>query len=134
MKKDIIFPPVRGIQLAVVKTQADDLIWEVHIINNNDHHIEGVIVVSKGYGYAKENGEKQTTSTLRHLIEALPAKSSALIEPIDQAVLHLFNEYWVSYYINKQIYDKKFVFVPESITPDNLSYIPQLEQEGVLHG
>jgi hypothetical protein len=133
MKKDIVFPLVKGIQLAVIRNTPIDTIWEVHIINNNDHAIEGVIVVSKGYGYVEENGEKQTTSTLRHLVGTVLPKSSALIEPIDSAVLHLFNEYWVSYYINREIYDKKFVFVPESITEQHLTYIPQLEKEGVLH-
>jgi hypothetical protein len=133
MKKDIVFHTVQGIQLAVIRNQPTDSVWEVHIINNNDYHIEGVIIVSKGYGYTEENGEKQKTSILRHLIEAMPARSSALVEPIDNAVLHLFNEYWVSYYKGKEIYDKKFVFVPESIVEQNLSYIPQLEREGVLH-
>jgi hypothetical protein len=133
MKKDIVFPLVKGIQVAVTRNTPIDTIWEVHIINNNNHAIEGVIVVSKGYGYVEENGEKQTTSTLRHLVGTVLPKSSALIEPIDSAVLHLFNEYWVSYYINREIYDKKFVFVPESITEKYLTYIPQLEKEGVLH-
>jgi len=56
-----------------------------------------------------------------------------LIEPIDAKVLHLNNEYWVSYYIGPQIYDKRFVFVPDTICEENLVFIQELEKEGVLH-
>jgi hypothetical protein len=133
MRKDIFFPPVEGIKLAIVRTSEVDNIWEVHIINNNDHLIEGVIIVSKGYGENKQNGDKLQTSVLRHLIESIPAKGTALIEPLDGSLLHLFNEYWVSYYVGKQIYDKRFVFVPESVVETNYSFIPELNRQGVLH-
>jgi hypothetical protein len=39
----------------------------------------------------------------------------------------------VSYYIDGQIYDKKFIFVPDSITEGNLSRIEQLDLVGVVH-
>jgi hypothetical protein len=133
MKKDILFPAVEGIKLAVTRNSPVDTIWEVHIINENDFPLEGVIVVSQGYGYKADSTEKQKTSTLRHLIDTLAAKSTALVEPLDANLLHLFNEYWVSYYVNKQIYDKKFIFVPESIVEKNLVYIPILSTEGILH-
>jgi hypothetical protein len=73
---------------------------------------------------------------LRHLIEHVEPSGFALIEPIDASVFHLCNEYWVSYYIGefgKQIYDKKFLFLPDSIVDANISYIPQIALEGVLH-
>ena len=63
----------------------------------------------------------------------MPAHSTALVEPIDPAVFHLNNEYWVSYYIGTQIYDKRFIFVPDTICEENLSFIPELELKGVLH-
>jgi hypothetical protein len=55
------------------------------------------------------------------------------VEPIDPSVFHLNNEYCVSYYIGKQIYDKRFVFVPDTICEDNMSFIRELDMEGVLH-
>jgi hypothetical protein len=55
------------------------------------------------------------------------------IEPISPEVFHINNEYWVSYYIGNQIFDKKFIFVPESIREENLIPIAQLGLEGVLH-
>ena len=57
----------------------------------------------------------------------------ALVEPIDESVFHLNNEYWVSFFIDGQLYDKKYIFVPESIIQENLSFILELELQGVLH-
>jgi hypothetical protein len=132
MIKDIIVPEVKNVTLAVARTGAADAHeWKVYLINNNDTPLENTLVASKGYG--EKDGEKQNTSILRHFLETVPAHSSALIEPIDPAVFHLNNEYWVSYYIGAQIYDKRFVFVPDTICEENVSFIKELEMEGVLH-
>ena len=48
-------------------------------------------------------------------------------------VFHLNNEYWVSYYIGNQIFDKKFIFVPDSIREENLILIENLNLKGILH-
>ena len=132
MKKDIEIPQVENVTLAVVKEGIKGLEeWRVYLINNNDFPIENTLVASQGYG--EKEGERQKTSTLRHFLETVPAKGSAVIEPIDPEVFHLNNEYWVSYYIGKQIYDKRFVFVPETIREENLIFIKELEKEGILH-
>jgi hypothetical protein len=133
MIKDIDIPEVKNVTLAVARKKAigerDE--WMVYLINNNDHPIENTLVASKGYG--EKDGEHQKTSTLRHFLETVPPNSATLVEPIDPSVFHLNNEYWVSYYIDKQIYDKRFVFVPDSICEENLTFIKLLETEGVLH-
>ncbi len=133
MKKDIHFPPVEGVSVAIAreKTPQDDFEWKVYLINNNDFPLSNVLVASKGYGTA--DGEQQKTSILRHLIEFVEAKGNAVIERIDPAVFHLCNEYWVSYYVDRTIHDKKYLFMPESIVEEHISYIPQIELEGVLH-
>jgi hypothetical protein len=133
MIKDIKLPVVENVTLAVVLEKNNLLLneWKVYIINNNDFPIENTLVASTGYG--ERNGENQKTSTLRHFLQTVPARGSALIEPIDVGVLHLNNEYWVSYYIGNQIYDKRFVFVPDTIREENLTFIKELEREGVLH-
>lgn len=133
MKKDIDIPEVKNVTIAVVreKTLFETYDWKVYLINNNHVQLENTLVSSTGYG--EKDGKQQKTSTLRHFLETVPAKSSALVEPIDENVFHLNNEYWVSYYIGGQIYDKKFVFVPETINVDNLTYIRELEMEGILH-
>lgn len=105
--------------------------WKVYLINNNDFPIENTLVASQGYG--EKEGENQKTSVLRHFLETVPAKGHAVIEAIDSAVFHLNNEYWVSYYIGSKIYDKRFVFVPDTICDANLIFIKELMMEGVLH-
>jgi len=133
MKKDIERPEVENVTIAVAREKnilnQDE--WKVYLINNNNFPIENTLVTSRGYGL--KDGEEQRTSTLRHFLETVPAKSHALVEPIDSKVFHLNNEYWVSYYIGKQIYDKRFVFVPDTICPENLVFIQAIEKEGVLH-
>ena len=133
MIKDIPIPKVQHVTLAIVR-EKDNLLndaWKVYVINDNDVAIENVLVSSTGYG--EKNGETQKTSTLRHFLQTVGPRSSSLIEPIDAALFHLSNEYWVSYYIGSEIYDKRFVFLPESITKENLTFIEALNKEGVLH-
>ncbi len=134
MKKDIPFLPVEGVSMAVAqeKNEVGETIWNVYLLNRNGHNLSNVLVTSKGYGSAVD-GERQQTSVLRHHIPELEANEVALIEMIDPSVFHLYNEYWVSYYVNDQVFDKKFIFVPESIIEENLIFIPQLSLKGILH-
>ncbi|MCS6822683.1 MAG: hypothetical protein NZ529_00190 [Cytophagaceae bacterium] len=134
MKKDIPFLPVEGVHIAVTRymERSSTESWQVYIINKNVFPIENVFIRSKGYGYNRD-GEKQETSVLRHHLPVLDAKSYAMIELIMPEVFHLNNEYWVSYFIAQQVYDKKFIFVPDSIIEANLSYIPEIKMQGVLH-
>lgn len=132
MIRDIEMPKVEGVEVAVVKEETlgnDD--WKVYLLNKNNFPIENVLVSSKGYGSIE--GEKKRTSILRHLIGRVDPQDYALIEPIDSQVFVLNNEYWVSYYVGRKIYDKKYVFLPETITEDNLTEIRLLGKRGVLH-
>ncbi len=133
MIRDIKIPEVKNVTLAVARKNAvgESPEWKVYLINNNDFAIENTLVASKGYG--EKDGEPQRTSILRHFLNTISPNSAMLIEPIDPAVFHLNNEYWVSYYIGSQIFDKRFVFVPDSIREEHLSFIKELEMEGVLH-
>ena len=132
MIKDIQVPEVKNVKLAVAREGIKGLEeWKVYLINKNEFPIENTLVASKGYG--EKEGEKQKTSILRHFLETVPANGSTVIEPIDSSVFHLNNEYWVSYYIGSQIYDKRFLFVPDTICDKNVIFIKELEMEGVLH-
>lgn len=133
MIKDIKIPEVKNVTLAVARRKNEDgnEEWKVYLINTNDFPIENTLVASKGYG--ERDGEPQRTSILRHFLDTIPPNSGTLVEPIDPSVFHLNNEYWVSYYVGSQVFDKRFVFVPDSIQEENLSFIKELEMEGVLH-
>ncbi len=127
MKKDIDFSPVKDVHVVIAKED----VWKVFLINRNSDKLENVMVTSRGYGETKT--ETQKTSVLRHMIPFIDPGEYALIEPIDESVFHLNNEYWVSYFINGHVYDKKFIFVPDSIIEDNLTFIEELQMKGILH-
>lgn len=133
MKKDIEIPEVKNVTLAVTREKniLNQSEWKVYLINKNSFPIENTLVASSGYG--QKEGETQRTSTLRHFLETVPANETVMVEPLDEKLFHLNNEYWVSYYIGTQIYDRRFVFVPDSICEANLTFIKELEKEGVLH-
>lgn len=133
MNKDIPKPEVKNVTIAIVceKNILNQDEWKVYLINSNDFAIENTLVASRGYG--EKDGEEQRTSTLRHFLETVAAKNWTVVESIDPKVFHLNNEYWVSYYIGREIYDKRFVFVPDSICPENLTLIPEIQKQGVLH-
>ena len=136
MKKDISFLPVEGIQVAIVRkiNELNAEEWHVVLINRNDEPIDNVFVTSKGYASSElDENANQKTSTLRHFFPEVPPGGNVIVEPIMPEVFALTNEYWVSYFIGKQIYDKKFIFVPDSIVPDHLIDIESLGLEGVLH-
>lgn len=62
------------------------------------------------------------------------ANSSLKIEAIDTQVFGLTNEYWLSYYIGETIYDKKYIFLPESIVDENLIKVPLVDKAGIVIG
>ncbi len=133
MRKDIDFGTVEGVSVAIATTpnETGGAIWNVYLINHNSVPIENVLVASKGYGVLEEKEVK--TSVLRHMFERVEPKAFVQIEPIDPALFHINNEYWVSFYIGQQIFDKKYIFVPESVTQENLIEIKMLQMQGVLH-
>jgi hypothetical protein len=143
MKQDIPFEPVVGVSIAIVPDadslevslgEAGPATWQVFLLNNNEFPLENVIIASEGYG-TQPDGQAVRTSTLRHHFPEVAAHSAMPLELIDPAVFHLTNQYWVSYYRDRQIFDKKFVFVPDSIVPDNFSRLDLLAgRAGVLHG
>ena len=132
MKKDIIPPVVEDVGVAVVKEKnkegADE--WNVYLLNFKAEAIEGVLVTSTGYG--ELNGESRKTSTLRHFLDTVSPGGFSKIEPIHEQVFGLNNEYWVSFYLHKVMYDKQYVFLAESITDANCIRIPLINKKGVL--
>ena len=88
------------------------------------------MISSKGYG--EKDGKQVKTSVLRHFVGDMEANSFARVEAIDPEVFGLTNEYWLSYYIGSTIYDKKFIFLPESIIDSNMIKIPLVNRPGVM--
>jgi hypothetical protein len=132
MIKDIPDLKVENIAIAIVreKNELDETVWNSYLINLKDEKIEGVLVTSTGYGELNE--EKVKTSTLRHFLDEIEPKSFVKIEPIIEEVFGINNEYWLSFYLNKTMYDKRYVFLAESICEANFTTIPLLNKKGVM--
>lgn len=135
MLKDIPNYKVEDIGVAIVPKneeakESEDELWDVYLVNLKKDAIFNVLISTEGYG--EKDGEKVKTSTLRHFIEGVEGESYVLIEPIQQAVFELTNQYWVSFKIGNTMYDRKYVFVRGSINKDNFTKIPILNKKGVL--
>jgi len=134
MKKDLPENIVEDIGIAIVLEgeTSENKSWYVYIINRKNTAINNVLVSSKGYDFT--DGKDIQTTILRHFIGDINGNSFAKIEPIDEALFGLTNEYWLSYYIDGTIYDKKFIFLPESVVDSNFVRIPIINKPGVLIG
>lgn len=132
MKKDIIPPIVEDVAIAIIKEQNEqgETEWNVYLINLKKEDIEGVLVTSKGYG--AYNDEEVKTSTLRHFLDVVPSNTFKKIEPIVETVFGLNNEFWLSFYLNKTMYDKKYIFLPETIIEENFTLVPVINKKGVM--
>ena len=132
MIKDLPENIVEDIAIAVALEgeSVESKTWYVYLINLKKLAIENVLITSRGYG--EKDGEQVKTSTLRHMFPLVQSHAFVLIEPIDEATFGLNNEYWLSYYIGREIFDKKFIFLPESIVESNFIKLPILNKPGVM--
>lgn len=134
MREELLGPKVEKVAVAVIEElgENDEKIYNVYLANFREDIMEGIIITSKGYGENANTGERVETSTLRHCIEVMMPQEVAKIEPIMPEIFGLSNEYWVSFWVNDVMYDKKFIFLAETIQPKNIYYIPQLKSKGII--
>lgn len=129
MKKDIEIPKVANVFVAAVHEENEtyqSTDWNTYLINNQEIPLENVLIVSKGFD------EKRLTTTMRHSIKVLPAKSFAKIEFLQDAVLELNNEYSVSFFAEGKLYHKTFSFPKNKIRMQALQEIPLIPKKGIL--
>lgn len=134
MREELLGPKVENVAVAILEElgENNEKIYTVYLANFREDIMEGIIITSKGYGENANTGERIETSTLRHCIEVMLPEEVAKIEPIMPEVFGLSNEYWVSFWVNDVMYDKKFVFLAETIQAKNIKYIPQLKANGIM--
>ena len=133
MKSDLQFPVVENVFLAAVQEWSDDFgekVWYAYLVNDSDFQLDGVMVVSKAFGTI--DGEMKKTSLLRHAFIEIPSVSVKKIELLYQNVLVLNNEFMVTFFIGDTLYDKKYIFRANSITPDYVEEVPILFVDGVI--
>jgi hypothetical protein len=133
MKEGLLGPKVENVGFAVVEEIVEnEKIYNVYLLNMRQDIMEGIIVTSTGYGENVNTGERVRTSTLRHCLEVLLPGEVAKIEPIMEDVFGLANEYWISFWVEDVMYDKKYVFLPETVSSAKMKLIPQLGFKGVM--
>lgn len=133
MKKDIIIPQVENVFLAAVQEWSDDFmekVWYIYLVNDSDFNLDSVMVVSKAFGTI--DGEMKKTSLLRHAFMEVPAVTFVKVEMVEKSVLALNNEFMVTFFISNTLYDRKFTFKANSITPDYVEEVPLLFVDGVI--
>lgn len=134
MREELKGPKVENVSVALVEIPLENNEKEyiVYLLNLRDDIIEGIIVASTGYGVNPKTGEEVKTSTLRRGIELMLPNEVARIEPIMPELFHLTNEYWVSFWIDDVMYDKRFMFLPGSINQEDFKMIDLLGLKGIL--
>lgn len=129
MRKDIEIPKAENVHIVAVKEWDKDFterLWNVYLVNNREDTIDTVLVISRG-----ESDDKKT-STLRHGLGDLKPKTSAKVEFIPMEVLGFTNEYLVTFFAENKLFERKFIFEPNSISEVNVTELPVMESEGVL--
>ncbi len=134
MREELKGPKVENVSVAIVEIPLENNEKEyiVYLLNFRDDIMEGIIVTSSGYGENPSTGEQIKTSTLRKGIELMLPNEAARIEPIMPELFPLTNEFWVSFWVNDVMYDKRFIFVPGSINDEAFKLIDILGYKGVV--
>ncbi|MBC7384084.1 MAG: hypothetical protein H7296_14055 [Bacteroidia bacterium] len=132
MLKDIIIESMEGVGIAVVHEFGDhmEMVWNVYAINYTHYMLEGVLVSTKGYGII--DGIDKTTTALRHFLDKIEPLSYLKIEPIQEELFALTNEFWMSYYAEGKMYEKKYIIDPGSINPEKTENVSLLNKQGYL--
>lgn len=133
MKEDIHIPEVTDVGIAVVKEKditTQEYIWNVYLVNLKGKTLVNTFVSSRGYGII--NNEHKKTIQVNYFLKDVEPQTYKLIEPIIEDVFALSNEYFLTFYINGVIHDRKFVFVAESIKEEHLTTIKVLGKRGVI--
>lgn len=133
MKKDINPSPIKDVAISIVKevNELNQEIWNVYLINMTSDKLHQVLISSRGY-LKLETGEDTKTSTLRHALGDVEPMSFVKIEPIMADVFRLHNEYWLSFFKDNELLDKKYIFLAETIKDENLISIPIIFKKGIM--
>lgn len=134
MKESLKSNPANGVGVAVVIETNEEGHPQhyVYLINERAETLKGCIVAARGYGRHPNSDELIQTSVLRHFLDEVKPTTVKKIEPIMPELFGLNNEYWVSFWIDDVMYDKKYIFLPETIQEANFVTVPLLEIKGVF--
>ncbi len=132
MKKDIQERQIENFCVAIVPP--DDNIeasmWDCYVINTSENQLEGMMVVSEGFG--SRDGKQVETNKFRRFHNEVNPLTAIKVEPIPKEYFDLFHQFWVSFRFDGYMYDRKFLFAPGSMDELNFTNIPILNKRGVM--
>lgn len=130
MLKDLKFDPVTNVKVAIAKTPetTGESTFYLYLINNKEVDLKNVLVMTEAA--EKEDGGGRKTSKLRHFFDLIAAGHSLKVETVDPSVLAFYNRIWLSFYIDGQVYDKRFTIEP--FKEWDLESISEIELKGRL--
>ena len=133
MKKYIEGQEVKDVYVSAVLEQDEDQnnAWYIYFINDKTEKLEGIMITSSGY-LLTENGKETVSSTFRHKIGDVSPKTAMKIEMIDSQVFEIYNEYWVTFFHDNRLMERKFIFGPYTIDKSFLEAVPVLKNRGIL--
>jgi hypothetical protein len=129
MRKDIEIPKAENVHIVAVKEWDKEFTgqhWNIYLVNDREDQISTVLVMSRG------KSDERKTSTLRHGLGNLKPKSAAKVEFIPIEVLGFTNEYLLTFFAENKLFERKFIFEPNSISEEKIVALPVLESEGIL--
>jgi len=132
MKKDIVIKEVQDLYIAAIQDVNADMQWSVYLLNDKDILLEGVMVTSRGYTLSPQGTPLAKTTQFRHAVGHVPAKSMAKIEVISPDVFEIYNEFWVTFFEDGQLMDKRYTFGPHTIDAEFLEALPGGKHKGII--
>ncbi|MCV6631270.1 MAG: hypothetical protein OIF50_15570 [Flavobacteriaceae bacterium] len=129
MKKDIQIPESSGVYIAAMydwNEEFESYDWNIYVLNDKNEALEMVLIISSG-----QDGDRKT-SIMRHGIGVVAAKEAAKVELLNPQLLSFENKFAVTYYFQNQLFEKTFVFAPNSIQKEFRTQLPAVHQLGVL--
>ncbi|WP_417443463.1 hypothetical protein [Joostella sp.] len=129
MKKDIEIPVAEEVYIAAVNEWDEKHLsktWYIYLINNRNTPLEASLLVSKGYA------EEMKTTTMRHGLGDLDAKSFRKVELLHEDLFKLENEFFLTFFADNKLYERNFIFDAHQISESNQINIPLMDVEGVL--
>lgn len=130
MLKDLKFDPVTGVKVAIAKTpeKTGENTFYLYLINNKEVDLKNVLVMTEAEEEKEGGGRK--TSKLRHFFEEVKAQGAIKVETVDPSVLGFYNRIWLSFYIDNQVFDRRYMIEP--FKEWEIEPIEELELKGRL--
>lgn len=132
MRKDIEIDEVKDVAIAIVPhlNEHGEFDWTVYFMNLKPVPVTSVLINAEARGTI--DGEMRKTATMRFYMEEVAAMSAKKFELLMPDTFVLDNQYWVSFYENGKIFEKKFLFSANTITLASAVSIPLLETQGLI--